>query len=77
MFGDSDEILDLAKREGHQRLEHGGTAPGKRLKKADLFWCFLKRAQALHAHLNIRKRDFLNVLSTCPALEFQMAEQLA
>ncbi|AHF86820.1 hypothetical protein RLEG3_29670 [Rhizobium leguminosarum bv. trifolii WSM1689] len=47
------------------------------LKKADLFWYFPKMERASHAHLNFRKRHFLSVLSTCPALEFQMAEQLA
>ncbi|QAS79772.1 hypothetical protein CO657_17595 [Rhizobium acidisoli] len=69
--------MNLAKREGHQRLEHGETGRGKRLKKADLFWSFLKMAQASHPHLNFRKRHFLSIISTCPALEFQMAEQLA
>ncbi|NKL65797.1 hypothetical protein EHI47_24030 [Rhizobium leguminosarum] len=69
--------MNLAKREGHGRLEHGGIGRGKRPKKVDLFWCFLKMAQASHAHLNFRKRHFFSVLNTCPALEFQMAEQLA
>ncbi|RSC04898.1 hypothetical protein EFR00_13045 [Rhizobium sophoriradicis] len=69
--------MDLAKREGHQRLEHGGMCSGKRLKKADLFWCFFKMGQAWYAHLNFRKRHFSSIPSTCPALEFEMAEQLA
>ncbi|RWX19902.1 hypothetical protein EHI42_03045 [Rhizobium hidalgonense] len=69
--------MNLTKREGHGRLEHGGIGRGKRPGRADLFWCFLKRTQASHTHLNFLKRHFLNVLSTCPALEFQMAEQLA
>ncbi|NKM54431.1 hypothetical protein GFL21_07835 [Rhizobium anhuiense] len=69
--------MNLAKRESHGRLEHGETGRGKRPKKVDLFWCFSKMAQALRAHLNFLKRHFLSVLSTSPALEFQMAEQLA
>ncbi|RVU10966.1 hypothetical protein EOS93_13030 [Rhizobium sp. RMa-01] len=69
--------MNLAKREGHQRLEHGATGHGKRLENADLFWSFLKMARASRAHLNFRKRHFPNIISTCPALEFQMAEQLA
>ncbi|TBF84422.1 hypothetical protein ELG61_20245 [Rhizobium leguminosarum] len=69
--------MNLAKSEGHGVLEHGGTGPGKRSEKADLFWYFPKMERASHAHLNFRKRHFLSVLSTCPALEFQMAEQLA
>jgi hypothetical protein len=50
---------------------------GKRPKKADLFWYFPKMGLAWRAHLNFPKRHFSSVLNTSPALEFQMAEQLA
>ncbi|ARO31835.1 hypothetical protein NXC14_CH03951 [Rhizobium sp. NXC14] len=50
---------------------------GKQPKNSDLFWDFPEMERARRAHLNFPKRHFPSILSTCPALEFEMAEQLA
>jgi len=39
LLGDGNEVLDLAKREGHQPLEHGREDIGKHRESLDLFWC--------------------------------------